>query len=216
LKPWSLALAAVLVALVGWSFDSDGSASDRAPARLPEVPAGMETATFAGGCFWCMESPFEKLPGVLAVTSGYTGGDIVNPTYEQVSSGGTGHTEAVRVVFDPKKVSYGRLLEAYWPNVDPTVQNRQFCDVGEQYRTAIFVHGAAQRKAALASKAALEREKPFPQPILTPVVDAGPFYPAEEYHQDYESKNYLRYCTYRAGCGRDARLRELWGAKAPH
>ncbi len=216
MKPWSLALAAVLVALVGWSFDSDGAASEKAPARLPEVPPGMETAVFAGGCFWCMESPFEKLPGVLAVTSGYTGGDIVNPTYEQVSSGGTGHAEAVRVVFDPKKVSYERLLEAYWPNVDPTVRNRQFCDVGEQYRAAIFVHGAAQRKAAEASKAALERDKPFPQPIVTPIVDAGPFYPAEEYHQDFESKNYLRYCTYRAGCGRDARLRELWGARAPH
>jgi len=215
-KPWSLALAAAVVAFVGWSFNSDGSASAKAPARQPEVPPGMATAAFAGGCFWCMESPFEKLPGVLSVTSGYTGGDTVNPTYEQVSSGGTGHAEAVLVVFDPRKVSYERLLEAYWPNVDPTVENRQFCDIGEQYRTAIFVRGPEQRKAALASKAALEKSKPFPQPVVTPVVDAGPFYPAEEYHQDYESKNYLRYCTYRAGCGRDARLRELWGAAAPH
>ncbi|MET0556083.1 MAG: peptide-methionine (S)-S-oxide reductase MsrA [Vicinamibacteria bacterium] len=179
------------------------------------MPSGMATATFAGGCFWCMESPFEKLPGVLSVTSGYTGGEVVNPTYEQVSSSGTGHAEAVLVVFDPRKVAYERLLDAYWHNVDPTVRNRQFCDVGEQYRTAIFVHGPEQRQAAEASKAALEKSKPFPQPVLTPILDAGPFYPAEKYHQDYESKNYLRYCTYRAGCGRDARLRELWGARAP-
>jgi len=215
-KPWSLGLGAALVAALGWSFVGGGNASEKAPARQPEVPAGMQTATFAGGCFWCMESPFEKLPGVLSVTSGYTGGDIVNPTYEQVSSGGTGHAEAVLVVFDPSKVAYERLLDAYWHNVDPTVQNRQFCDVGEQYRTAIFVHGTEQRKAAEASKAALEKSKPFPQPILTPIVDAGPFYPAEEYHQDFESKNYVRYCTYRAGCGHDTRLRELWGAQAPH
>jgi peptide-methionine (S)-S-oxide reductase len=213
-KPWSLGLAAALVAAVGWAFG--GGAAETGPAKAPEVPAGMETAAFAGGCFWCMESPFEKLPGVVSVTSGYTGGDLANPTYEQVSSGGTGHAEAVLVVFDPSKVAYERLLEAYWHNVDPTVRDRQFCDVGEQYRTAIFVRGAAQRKAAEASKAALSAAKPFPQPIVTPIVDAGPFYPAEEYHQDYESKNYLRYCTYRAGCGRDARLRELWGAKAPH
>jgi peptide-methionine (S)-S-oxide reductase len=215
-KPWSLGLAVVVVLGVGWAFGFGGGGSQAAPARAPEVPPGMETATFAGGCFWCMESPFEKLPGVLSVTSGYTGGDTVNPSYEQVSSGGTGHAEAVLVVFDPGKVSYERLLDAYWHNVDPTVQNRQFCDVGEQYRTAVFVHGPLQRRAAELSKAALERTKPFPQPILTAIVDAGPFYPAEEYHQDYESKNYVRYCAYRAGCGRDARLRELWGAAPVH
>ena len=143
--------------------------------------------------------------------------DVENPTYEQVSSGGTGHAEAVQVVYDPKKVTYERLLEVFWHNVDPTVQNRQFCDVGEQYRTGDL---RARRRAAESwprqSKTALERSKPFQQPIVTPILDAGAFYPAEEYHQDYYKKNSLRYCIYRTGCGRDARLQELWGAAAPH
>ena len=178
------------------------------------IPPGHAVATFAGGCFWCMEPPYDKLPGVTATISGYMGGRTANPTYEQVSSGSTGHTEVVQVVYDPKKVSYEKLLEVFWVNVDPTVRNRQFCDSGTQYRTAIFVHDEAQRKAAEGSKAALEKSKPFKEPIVTPVETAGTFYPAEDYHQDYYIKNPVRYQFYRNGCGRDARLKQLWGDRA--
>jgi peptide-methionine (S)-S-oxide reductase len=180
------------------------------------VPPGHAVATFAGGCFWCMEPPFDKLDGVDATISGYTGGRVANPSYEQVSSGTTGHAEAVQVVYDPKKVSYEKLLEVYWVNVDPTVKDRQFCDGGTQYRTTIFYHDEAQRKAAEASKAQVEKTKPFKEPIVTPVEMAGAFYPAEEYHQDYYKKNPVRYNLYRTGCGRDARLKQLWGDKASH
>jgi peptide-methionine (S)-S-oxide reductase len=185
------------------------------PAKLPEAPPGSAVATFAGGCFWCMEQPFDKLDGVLATTSGYTGGNKVNPTYEEVSSGATGHAEAVQVLYDPKRVSYEKLLDVFWHNVDPTVKDRQFCDVGTQYRTAIFYHNDEQRRLAEASKAALEKSKPFKEPIVTPIVMATTFYPAEEYHQDYYKKNPVRYTYYRTGCGRDARLKQLWGT-APH
>jgi len=162
-----------------------------------------------------MEAPFDKLPGVVSTTSGYTGGQKKNPTYEEVSSGSTGHAEAVQVVYDPAKVSYERLLDVYWHNVDPTVKDRQFCDVGTQYRTAIFVHDDTQRRLAEASKAALEKSKPFKEAIVTPIVAATEFWPAEEYHQDYYVKNPVRYNYYRTGCGRDRRLEQLWGA-APH
>ena len=172
---------------------------------------GYEKATFAGGCFWCVESDFDKIDGVISTTSGYTGGKTVNPTYHEVSAGGTGHAESVEIVFDPKRVSYERLLEYFWHTIDPTVKDRQFCDIGAQYRTAIFYHDESQRRAAEASKAALEKSKPFPQPIATEITAAGPFYPAEEYHQDYYKKNPLRYHYYRNGCGRDARLQQLWG-----
>ena len=185
-------------------------------APAPTVPPGMAVATFAGGCFWCMEPPFDKLPGVSATISGYTGGRTVNPTYEQVSSGTTGHAEAVQVIYDPKKVTYEKLLEVFWVNIDPTVKDRQFCDSGNQYRTAIFYSDDAQRKAAEASKAAVEKSKSFKQPVVTPIEMAGAFYPAEEYHQDYYKKNPVRYNFYRTGCGRDARLKELWGDKASH
>jgi peptide-methionine (S)-S-oxide reductase len=185
------------------------------PAKQPAAPPGSATATFAGGCFWCMEPPFDKLDGVLATTSGYTGGVKKYPTYEEVSAGHTGHTEVVQVVYDPKRVSYEKLLEVFWHNIDPTVKDRQFCDVGSQYRTGIFVHTDEQRRAAEASKAALEASKPFKGPIVTPVVAAAEFWPAEDYHQDYYTKNPVRYSYYRTGCGRDARLKELWG-KAPH
>jgi peptide-methionine (S)-S-oxide reductase len=171
-------------------------------------------ATFAGGCFWCVESDFDKIDGVISTVSGYIGGKIDNPTYEAVSAGMTGHAEAVEIVFDPKRVSYERLLEHFWHTVDPTVRDRQFCDVGSQYRTAIFYHDEAQKRAAEASKAALEKSKPFPQPIVTEITAAGKFYPAEEYHQDYYKKNPLRYNYYRNGCGRDARLKQLWGELA--
>ena len=181
-------------------------------AKLPPTPPGAAVATFAGGCFWCMEPPFDKIDGVLATTSGYTGGAKQNPTYEQVSSGATGHAEAVQVLFDPKKVTYEKLLDVFWHNVDPTVTDRQFCDVGSQYRTAIFVHYEKQRAAAEASKAAIEKSKPFKEPIITPIVTATDFWPAEEYHQNYYLKNPIRYTYYRTGCGRDARLKQLWGA----
>ena len=185
-------------------------------AAQVNVPPGHAVATFAGGCFWCMEPPYDKLPGVDATISGYTGGHTVNPTYAQVSSGTTGHAEAVQVIYDPAKVSYEKLLEVYWVNVDPTVKDRQFCDTGSQYRTAIFYRDAAQRKAAEASKAAIEKSKPFKEPVVTPIVMAGPFYPAEEYHQDFYKKNPVRYQLYRSGCGRDARLKQLWGERAGH
>jgi peptide-methionine (S)-S-oxide reductase len=178
--------------------------------------AAGETAVFAGGCFWCMEAPFDKLPGVLSVTSGYSGGQVKNPTYEQVSAGGTGHAEAVQVVFDPSKISYTRLLDVFWRNIDPTVTDRQFCDAGSQYRSAIFYHGEEQRRAALLSKAALEKTKPFKGAVVTEIITAGEFYPAEEYHQHYYKKNPLRYRYYRNGCGRDRRLKELWGSAAGH
>ena len=170
-------------------------------------------ATFAGGCFWCMEPPFEALPGVVSVTSGYTGGTKTDPSYEEVSAGGTGHAESVEIVYDPAQVSFEKLLDVYWHNIDPTVADRQFCDVGTQYRTAIFVHDAVQRKAAEAARA--EVQKKLGVPVKTQIVYAGPFYPAEEYHQDYYKKNPIRYGYYRHGCGRDARLKEIWGQEAP-
>ncbi len=171
-------------------------------------------ATFAGGCFWCVESDFDKIDGVLSTTSGYIGGTLANPTYEQVSSGRTGHIEAVEIVYDPRRVSYEQLLDWLWVNIDPTVNDRQFCDRGAHYRPAIFVHDAAQRAAAEASKRRIEKTKPFPEPILTEILDATTFYPAEEYHQDYYRKNPIRYNYYRSGCGRDARLKQLWGDRA--
>jgi len=189
-------------------------------ALLPLAEGGAQSpalakATFAGGCFWCVEADFDKVDGVVSTTSGYIGGRTPNPTYEQVSSGSTGHTEAVEVVFDPRRVSYEKLLEVFWVNVDPTVSDRQFCDIGSQYRTGIFVHDETQRRAAEASKARLEKTKPFKAPIVTPIEPATAFYPAEQYHQDYYLKNPVRYRFYRSGCGRDARLKELWGDKAP-
>ena len=181
-----------------------------------QVPPGHKVATFAGGCFWCMEGPYDNLPGVDATISGYMGGRTVNPTYEQVSSGSTGHAEAVQVVYDPAKVTYEKLLDVFWHNIDPTVKDQQFCDHGSQYRTAIFFHDDAQRKAAEASKAALDKSKPFKEPVVTQIVMAGPFTPAEDYHQDFYKKNPVRYNLYRTGCGRDARLKQLWGDKAGH
>jgi peptide-methionine (S)-S-oxide reductase len=172
---------------------------------------GLEKATFAGGCFWCMEPAFDKLEGVKAVVSGYTGGHKLNPTYEEVSSGTTGHAESIEITYDPAVVSYAKLLDVFWHNIDPTVKDRQFCDVGAQYRSAIFYHNEEQKRLAEASKKALEQTKRFPGPIYTEVVPATTFYPAEEYHQKYYQKNPIRYKYYRYGCGRDQRLKELWG-----
>ena len=173
--------------------------------------AALVKATFAGGCFWCMEPPYDKLDGVVSTTSGYIGGHTEKPTYEAVSAGGTGHAEAVEVTYDPARIGYAKLLEVFWRNIDPTVRNRQFCDVGDQYRSAIFYHDAEQRRLAEQSKAALEKSRPFPQPIVTEIVPAGVFTPAEAYHQDYYLKNPVRYKFYRYRCGRDQRLKELWG-----
>jgi peptide-methionine (S)-S-oxide reductase len=176
--------------------------------------AKRAVATFAGGCFWCMEGPFEKLPGVRSVTSGYTGGQKKNPTYEEVSAGVTGHAEAVQIAYDPGKIRYEQLLDVFWRNIDPLTPDAQFCDHGSQYRSAIFFHDDAQRQAAEASKQRIEASGRLKQKIVTQIVPAGTFYPAEEYHQDFYKKNPIRYATYRAGCGRDRRLRELWGEPA--
>ena len=171
-------------------------------------------ATFAGGCFWCVEADFDKVPGVISTTSGYIGGKTANPTYEQVSNKSTGHAEAVEIVYDPARVSYEQLLSKFWRSIDPTTKDRQFCDAGSPYRTAIFAQDAAQLAAATASMTGLEKSKPFKEPIVTQIQLAGPFYPAEEYHQDYYKKNPVRYEYYRLSCGRDARLKQLWGAAA--
>jgi peptide-methionine (S)-S-oxide reductase len=178
--------------------------------------ANPEKATFAGGCFWCMEHPFDELPGVVSVTSGYTGGHKKNPTYEEVSAGGTGHAESVQVVYDPAKVTYEQLLKVFWHNIDPTTKDRQFCDSGHQYRSAIFYQNAEQQRLALQSKAQLEKDKPFKGPVVTEIVQATEFYPAEDYHQHYYKKNPIRYKFYRTSCGRDHRLKELWGSEAGH
>ena len=181
------------------------------PAIAQTLSANLAKATFAAGCFWCTEEAFDKVPGVVSTTSGYMGGTRKNPTYGEVSSGTTGHTEVVQVVYDPAKVSYERLLEQFWLNHDPTVKDRQFCDVGTQYRPSIFYHTEEQKRLAEASKASWDKEKPFKQSIVTPIVSAGEFWPAEGYHQDYYKKNPLRYKLYTSGCGRYARLDELWG-----
>ena len=199
-------LARFLAVQIGWAL-----ALAALPVSAQDVPAGAAKAAFAGGCFWCMEEAMDKVPGVISTTSGYIGGSKKNPTYEEVSMGRTGHTEAVLVVYDPKKVSYERLLQQFWLNHDPTVDNRQFCDVGSQYRPSIFWYIEEQKRLAEVSKAKWVKEKPFKQPIVTPIVKAGEFWPAEEYHQDYYKKNPIRYKFYVNGCGRYARLDELWG-----
>ena len=173
--------------------------------------AKFEKATFAGGCFWCMEPPFDKLPGVISTTSGYAGGAKKNPTYHEVSAGGTGHAEVVQVLYDPSKVTYSKLLEVFWHNIDPFAKNKQFCDWGSQYRSAIFYHDENQKKMAIDSKAALEKSGKFQEMFQTEIVSLKEFYPAEEYHQDFYKKNPVHYNTYRMGCRRDQRLEEIWG-----
>ena len=174
-------------------------------------PAGLEAAIFTGGCFWCMEPPYDVLPGVVSTTSGYTAGRTKNPNYHDVSAGITGHTEAVRVVYDPAKVNYAKLLEVFWRNIDPTVKDRQFCDTGSQYRSGIYYLSPEQKKQAEDSRGQLEKTKPFKAAIVTEIAAAAEFWAAEDYHQDYYKKNPVRYKLYRTGCGRDARLEELWG-----
>ena len=183
-------------------------------AATVAAQATTATAIFAGGCFWCTESDFEKLPGVVAAESGYTGGKLANPSYESVSSGSSGHTEAVRVTYDTDKVTYAQLVEHFWRTIDPTEKDRQFCDIGNQYRTGIYWGNEAERKVAEASKAALLKSGQF-KDIYTEVKRADPFYLAESYHQDYYKKNPVRYQYYRLSCGRDAQLKRVWKAEAP-
>ena len=194
---------AVAVLLVGaWNVQSTG---------LAAADATSGKAYFAGGCFWCMEEVFEKVEGVLSATSGYMGGAVSNPTYEEVSAGRTGHTESVEVVYDPAKVSYQKLLDAFWRNVDPITPNAQFCDHGNQYRSAIFFRTDEEKRASDSSKQAIEQSRRFKEPIVTQIVMAPQFYPAEEYHQDFYKKNPIRYKLYKYNCGRAQRLEELWG-----
>lgn len=173
--------------------------------------AATAKATFAGGCFWCMEEVYDKVPGVVATTSGYMGGKVKDPTYEQVTTGRTGHAEIVQVEYDPKQVTYAKLVEVFWRNIDPTQKDGQFCDHGPQYRSAIFYHDEEQKRVAEASRAALQKTKPFKGEIVTEITKAGPFYSAEGYHQDFHLKSPTRYKFYKSGCGRDARLQQLWG-----
>ena len=195
--------SAGLLLFASAAFDRQGAGAAAGPA--------LEKATFAGGCFWCMEPAFDKLDGVKSVVSGYTGGRKANPTYEEVSAGTTGHAESIEITYDPAVIGYSRLLEVFWRNIDPTVKDRQFCDAGTQYRSAIFYHGDEQKRLAEASKKALEQSRRFPGPIYTEIAPATTFYHAEEYHQKYYRKNPVRYKYYKYNCGRDQRLKELWG-----
>jgi len=211
LGPWLLAaLAAALP-----SFAASAPAPSARTAAPPAAPARTEKATFAAGCFWCAEAAFEGKPGVISVVSGYSGGEERDPTYEQVSAGRTGHYESVQVTFDPAKIGYERILDIFWRNVDPTQGDGQFCDRGGQYRSAIFVMSATQRRIAEESRRRLVAKKRWKAPVVTPVLEFRSFWPAEAYHQDYHRKNPVEYRTYRLGCGRDRRLRELWGEGAP-
>ena len=204
---WSLLAAAAAVAQTAPA----ASTSPRTEASRTE-PAPQATAVFAGGCFWCVEADFDKVPGVVSTTSGYIGGTTPNPTYEQVSAGGTGHTEAVKVVYDPSKVTYDKLLHVFWRNIDPVTPDAQFCDQGPQYRSGIFFLDEEQKRLAEQSKSALKGR--FDKPVVTEVTSATEFYPAEDYHQDYYLKNPVKYQFYRWNCGRDARLQQLWGGEA--
>ena len=193
----------VAILLIGaWSMQSTSQAA---------ADATLGKAYFAGGCFWCMEEVFEKVEGVLSATSGYMGGAVSNPTYEEVSAGRTGHTESVEVVYDPAKVSYQKLLDAFWHNVDPITPNAQFCDHGSQYRSAIFFQTEDEKRASDSSKQSIEQSRRFKEPIVTQIAMAPQFYHAEEYHQDFYKKNPIRYKLYKYNCGRAQRLEELWG-----
>jgi peptide-methionine (S)-S-oxide reductase len=193
-------IAACMLAAISGASAQDKTTQDK-----------TATAIFAGGCFWCVEADFDKVAGVLSTTSGYIGGSVKNPTYSQVSAGGTGHAEAVKIVYDPAKVSYAKLLDVFWHNVDPVTPDAQFCDHGHQYRSAVFYHDEEQKRLAEAAKAELAKSGRFKQPIVTEIVPAATFWPAEDYHQHYYLKNPLRYKFYRTSCGRDRRLEELWG-----
>lgn len=202
-KNWIL-----LLGMGGFAFLMNGA------VKGEELGKTVAITTFAGGCFWCMEQPFDNVPGVISTISGYAGGSVDKPSYEQVSEGRTGHAESVQVTYDPERVKYEELLAVYWHNIDPTTKNQQFCDHGNQYRTVIFFHDEAQRLAAEASKDALLRSGKFPGGIATEIIPAGKFFRAEDYHQNYYQTNPFHYKLYRYNCGRDQRLQELWGAAA--
>ncbi len=197
--------------VLGLSLASIGYAALGETLETRPDPSAKATATFAGGCFWCMEPPFDALDGVLSTTSGYIGGDTSKPSYEQVSAGGTGHAEAVQVIYDPTKISYAELLDVFWRNIDPLAVDRQFCDIGDQYRSAIFARDDEQEKLARASREAIASSGKLEGGIVTEIVKGGEFWSAEEYHQDYYQKNPVRYKYYRYSCGRDRRLTEIWG-----
>lgn len=197
----------------GAHINASAASPSASHANSPTASSVTDIAIFAGGCFWCTEADFDEVPGVISTTSGYIGGKVANPTYKQVSSGKTGHIEAVQVRFDPEKTNFAKLLAAFWPTIDPLTPNGQFCDEGSQYRSAIFYYDAGQKRQAEASKAELEASGRFTQPIVTEILPATKFYPAEEYHQDYYIKNPLRYSYYRSSCGRDARLVQVWGIR---
>jgi methionine-S-sulfoxide reductase len=188
-----------------------GATSDASPAPLPPVGPGQAAAVFAGGCFWCLETDFDELPGIVHTTSGYAGGSVANPTYEDVTSETSGHKEAVRVVYDTSKLTYDQVLDWFWHHVDPTDDGGQFCDRGDSYRTGIFALDATQERAAKASKAAIDASGKLKKPVVTLIVTGATFWPAEQYHQDFHHLNPGRYLPYRMGCGRDRRVRELWG-----
>ncbi len=215
-KGWLAGLAGALAAAVLALpvFVGGAQAQSTTQPATPAPAATTARAILAGGCFWCVEADFDKVPGVLSTISGYIGGSVANPTYEQVANKSTGHAEAVEITYDPSKVSYEQLLTHFWRTIDPTTKDRQFCDAGSPYRTAIFAVDGTQLAAAKKSLDALEKSKPFKEPIVTQIVMAGPFYKAEEYHQDYYKKNPVRYKYYRTSCGRDARLEQLWGKPA--
>jgi peptide methionine sulfoxide reductase msrA/msrB len=208
------ALVAGAVVLVGALQVALASPSGQRASQATMAGAELDTATFAGGCFWSMVHPFDQLPGVVAVTVGYSGGRVANPTYEEVSSGATGHAETVQVLYDPAKIGYDHLLNVYWHNIDPTTVDQAFCDAGSQYRSVIFFHSAAQQQLAQATKQAIDQSGRFKAKVVTQIVSASVFYPAEEYHQDYYKKNPIRYALYRKGCRRDSRMQELWGDDA--
>jgi peptide-methionine (S)-S-oxide reductase len=228
MQPWrgsamvmAIAAVVVLTSCGGGSVAATSKPGGKAAAAATKSkalsnvpPPNQAIATFAGGCFWCVESEFEKVPGVVSVISGFTGGPSLNPTYDEVSAGRTGHAESVRITYDPKVVTYTTLLQVFWHNIDPTQSNGQFCDHGKQYRSAIFYHDATQRELAEKSERAIAASGVLQQPIVTQIVPAGPFYAAEDYHQDFYKKDPERYHSYREGCGRDRRLKELWGKEA--
>lgn len=197
--------------MLAFGLNVIGTVPALAQGAKPAAKPATAKATFAGGCFWCMEEAFDPLPGVIATVSGYMGGKTKNPTYEQVSTGRTGHAEVLQIEYDPQRVSYQKLLEVFWRNIDPTQRDGQFCDHGSQYRSGVFYHDDEQRKLAEASRAAVAKNKPFQGEIVTEITRANEFYPAEEYHQDYYKKNPVRYKYYKTGCGRAARLKQLWG-----
>lgn len=203
-------MGTLLAGLIAWSAAA-GAAGEAAVGE--EQAKQTKTATFAGGCFWCMEGPFEKLPGVLAVRSGYTGGKVANPSYEQVCEGTTGHAEAVEISYDPKLIGYEQLLEVFWRQIDPTTLDRQFADIGSQYRSAVFYHDEEQKRLAQASKERLGKSGVFDKPIVTEISPASRFYPAEDYHQDYYKKNPVRYRLYRGASGRESFLKKTWKGK---